>query len=449
MPVSHNPIISLIGFLGVIVLLLVLITRYRWHVFLALLVPILLFALLPGIDVEAFVAAFEKGFGNTLSNIGVVIILGSIMAEAMKHTGAVERITLSMINLIGRTRMPFALTLTGYVLGIAIFADVAFVIVNPLVHSAALELGVSMGTMATGLVGALQLTHAVVPPTPGPLAAAAVLGADLGLVILYGAVTCLVGAIAAWGWGQLVGSKIESPPSREFVGKSFAERGEEDRLPSTFSAYLPIAVPILLIAGQSAARILWPEDNAITGALTYLGWPVVALSLGLWLAMRYARGQQRKDAVTDWVKNGLTTSAMIFAVTGLGGSLSEILKQTPAVDFVADLVVSLGVPALFLPFLLGVLVNMITGSSTVGVITAASLTAPMLGGLGLSPEAAMIAAASGSIIIKYVNSSYFWVVTSLSKMEADRAVIAYGGASLVGGIGSMLALFALWQLGLV
>ena len=449
MPVSQDPIISLFGFIGVIILLLVLVTRFRWHVFLALLLPVLLFALLPSTDISAFIAAFETGFGNTLSNIGVVIILGSIMAEAMKHTGAVEKITLSMIGLIGRARMPFALTLTGYVLGIAIFADVAYVIVNPLVHAAALQLGVSMGAMATGLVGALQLTHAVIPPTPGPLAAAAVLNADLGLVILYGALTCLVGSLAAWGWGQVVGRRIESPPSEEFVGTSFGERGIEEELPSTFSAYLPIAVPILLIAGQSAARLRWPQGNALTNALGFLGWPVVALTLGLWLAMRYARGEQRKDAVTSWVENGLTTSAMIFAVTGLGGSLSEILKQTPAVDFVAQAVVAAGVPTLFLPFLLGVLVNMITGSSTVGVITAASLTSPMLSGLGLSPEAAVIAAASGSIIIKYVNSSYFWVVTSLSKMEADRAVIAYGGASLVAGLGSLAALFVMWQFGIV
>ncbi len=448
MPVSQDPILSLFGFLGIIALLLFLVTRLRWHVFLALLIPVLLFAVLPGVDIEAFIAAFERGFGGTLSNIGVVIILGSIMAEAMKNTGAVERITYSMIRWIGHNRMPFALTLTGYVLGIAIFADVAYVIVNPLVHAAALELGVSMGAMATGLVGALQLTHAVVPPTPGPLAAAAVLQADLGLVILYGGITCLVGAMAAWAWGEIVGGRIKSPPSRDFVGDTSGKSGHES-LPSTTSAYLPIIIPIVLIAGQSAARLAWPQGNAITGILGYLGWPVVALTLGLWLAMRHARGEQRKDAVTGWVQNGLTTSAMIFAVTGLGGSLSEILKQTPAVDFVAQAVVSAGVPTLFLPFLLGVLVNMITGSSTVGVITAASLTAPMLSGLGLSPEAAVIAAASGSIIIKYVNSSYFWVVTSLSKMEADRAVIAYGGASLVAGTASFVALFVMWQLGVI
>lgn len=449
MSIIADPIAALIGFAGIIILLLVLISRYRWHVFLALLVPILLFALIPGVDREAFIEAFHAGFASTLGSIGVVIVLGSIMAEAMKNTGAVERITLSMINLIGRAKMPLALTFTGFILGIAIFGDVAYVIVNPLVHSAALEFGTSMGLMSSGLVGAMQLTHAVVPPTPGPLAAAAVLGADIGLVILYGALASFFGAIACWLWAITVGARVESPPSREFVGESFVEQGREDELPTTLGAYLPIIVPIVLIAGQSVAAILWPGGNGITRAMAYLGWPVVALTLGLWLAVRQARGSQKKDAVSKWVERGLTTSAMIFAVTGLGGSLSHILKGTPAVDHLAGMVVDAGVPTIVLPFLIGVIVNMITGSSTVGVITAASLVSPMLGRLGLSPEAAVIAAASGSIIIKYVNSSYFWVCTSLSRMEVDRAVIAYGGATLVGGTVAFAATCIMWMLGLI
>ncbi len=449
MTVTDNPIIALAGFLGIIIVLLVLIGRYRWHVFLALLLPVLLFGLLPQVDQEAFIEAFEEGFGQTLSSIGVVIVLGSIIAEAMKHTGAIERITLSMVDLIGRSKMPLALTFTGYVLGVAIFGDVAYVIVNPLVHSAAMEFGVSMGLMASGLVGAMQLTHAVVPPTPGPLAAAAVLGADLGMVIVYGAVVCFFGALGCWGWAILVGARIDSPPSEEFTGESFADEGREDELPGTVASYMPIIVPIILIAGHSAFSLLWPDGNGITRVMAYLGWPVVALSLGLLLAVRLARKRQRREAVSDWVEEALTTSAIIFAVTGLGGSLSHIIQETPTVDFVAESVVGAGIPTIVIPFLIGVLVNMITGSSTVGVIAAASLVAPMLGPLNLSAEAALLAGASGSIVIKYVNSSYFWVCTSLSDMEVDKAIVAYGGATLVGGVVSFLATCGLWIAGVI
>ncbi len=449
MPVAVSPVATLLGFLGVIVLLLILISRFKWHVFLALLVPILLFALIPGVNREAFIEAFHAGFGSTLGSIGVVIVLGSTIAEAMKHTGAVERITMSMIHLIGRNRMPLALTVTGYVLGIAIFGDVAYVIVNPLIHSAALEFGASMGLMASGLVGAMQLTHAVVPPTPGPLAAAAVIGADIGMVILYGGIASLFGAFACWMWAVVVGSRLDAPPSREFVGESFVEQGREQDLPSAFAAYMPIVVPIILIAGQSVANLLWPAGNVITDVLTFVGWPVVALSLGFWLAARGARGKQKNEAVSTWVEKALTTSAIIFAVTGLGGSLSHILKGTPAVDYVAGMVVDAGIPTIFLPFLIGVIVNMITGSSTVGVITSAALMRPMLVPLGLSPEVAVIAAASGSVVIKYVNSSYFWVCTTLSRMDADCAVIAYGGATLVGGVAAFLATWVMWATGLI
>jgi GntP family gluconate:H+ symporter len=136
-------------------------------------------------------------------------------------------------------------------------------------------------------------------------------------------------------------------------------------------------------------------------------------------------------------------------VTGLGGSLSAILRGTPAVDFIANLFADYGLPAILLPFVLGIIGNMITGSTTVGVITAASLSAPMLGTLGLSPEAAMLSGASGSVIIKYVNSSYFWICTSLTRLSVADAVFSYGGATLVGGVVSFAVVCTMWATGLV
>jgi GntP family gluconate:H+ symporter len=140
---------------------------------------------------------------------------------------------------------------------------------------------------------------------------------------------------------------------------------------------------------------------------------------------------------------------MMIMVTGLGGSLSQILRQTPAVDMIAQAIASTGVPAIFLPFVIGVIGNMITGSATVGVITAASITAPMMSTLGLSPEATMIAGACGSIIIKYVNSSFFWVATSLSRMPLRSALISFGGVTFVNGVSAMIFTFALWSFGVL
>ena len=164
--ITDSTLIALGGLIGVVALLFLAITRYRWHVFIALLGPILLFALLPGIDRAAFIGAFEVGFGKTVQSIAVVIVVGTILAEGLKHTGGIERITVSMIRWVGEKRMPLALTLSGWVIGIPIFSDVGYVILNPLVHSAAIRSGLNMSVMSTGLIGAMQLTHAMVPPTP-------------------------------------------------------------------------------------------------------------------------------------------------------------------------------------------------------------------------------------------------------------------------------------------
>ncbi len=451
--VNTSAAISLGGFAVVIFLLLFLIAKWKWHVFFALLIPIMLFGILPGVQQNNFIDAFESGFGNTLGSIGVVIVLGSIIAEALKHTGAIQVITRSMVNLVGSNRMPLALTLTGFIIGIAIFSDVAYVILNPLVHSAARTMNVGIAVMSTGLVGALQLTHAIVPPTPGPLAAAAILGADIGRTIIFGGIACLFGSLACWAWGVFIaGPRIKTMASDEFEGVSINDLDEDgpSELPSTLSSYTPIIIPIVLIGTQSVVSLIFEEGHMLRTVFLYLGWPVVALSIGVWLAYRNIKSDDDREKAKDaWVEAALKTSAMILVVTGLGGSLSAILRGTPAVDFIAALFTDYGLPTILLPFVIGIIGNMITGSTTVGVITAASLVAPMLASLSLSPEAAMLSGASGSVIIKYVNSSYFWVCTSLSRLSVPDAVFSYGGATLVGGIVSFLTVCAMWGIGLI
>jgi gluconate:H+ symporter, GntP family len=448
-PITDSTLIALGGLIAVVALLFLAITRFRWHVFIALLGPILLFALLPGIDRAAFIAAFESGFGRTVQSIAVVIVVGTILAEGLKHTGGIERITIAMIGWVGEKRMSLALTLSGWVIGIPIFSDVGYVILNPLVHSAAIRSGLNMSVMSTGLIGAMQLTHAMVPPTPGPLAAVALLHADMGRVIVWGCFVSIIASFFGWLYALAVGPRLPSPPSAEFTGQSFVERGREADLPTTFWAFAPILIPLVLIAAQSTAGMLLPKKHIVNAALLYLGWPVVALSIGVLIAYRNTKRDQGAARVGEWVENALRTSAMIIMVVGLGGALSQILRQTPAVDAIARAMESTGLPAIFLPFVLGVVGNMITGSTTVGVITSASIVAPMMPALGLTPEATMLAASAGGIITKYVNSSYFWVCTSLTRMPLRSALISFGGVMIVNGVVSMAVIYVLWRLGII
>jgi GntP family gluconate:H+ symporter len=447
--ITDSTLVAIGGLVGVVALLFLLITLARWHVFLALLVPILLLALLPGIDRERFINAFQVGFGSTVQSIAVVIVVGTILAEALKHTGGIERITIAMIRWVGEKRMSLALTLSGWVIGIPIFSDVGYVILNPLVHSAAIRSGLNMGVMSTGLIGAMQLTHAMVPPTPGPLAAVALLKADMGRVIIWGCFVSIIASFFGWFYALIVGPRLESPPSAEFVGQSFVERGREAELPTTFWAFAPILIPLVLIAAQSTAGMLLPKTHLVNRAMLYLGWPVVALSIGVLIAYRSTKREQARERVTDWVENALRFSAMIIMVVGLGGALSQILRETPAVKAIAEAMETTGLPAIFLPFVVGVVGNMITGSTTVGVITSASIVGPMMPTLGLSPEATMLAASAGGIVTKYVNSSYFWVCTSLTRMPLRSALISFGGVMIVNGVVSMAVIYVLWTLKII
>jgi gluconate:H+ symporter, GntP family len=436
--ITDSTLIALGGLIAVVALLFLLITKFRWHVFIAMLVPILLFALVPGIDHAVFITAFETGFGSTVRSVAVVIVVGIVLAEGLKHTGAVERITIALIRWVGEKRMSLALTLSGWVIGIPIFSDVGYVILNPLVHSAAIRSEVNMATMSTGLIGGMQLTHAMVPPTPGPLAAVALLKADMGSVIMWGCFVSIIASFFGWLYALAVGPRLPSPPSTEFIGQSFVDGGREAELPTTFWAF-----------AQSTATMLLPKGHIVNRAMLYLGWPVVALSIGVLIAYRNTKHDQAQARVSDWIENALRTSAMIIMVVGLGGALSQILRQTPAVDAIAKAMEATGLPAIFLPFVLGIVGNMITGSTTVGVITSASIVAPMMPALGLSPEATMLAASAGGIITKYVNSSYFWVCTSLTRMPLRSALISFGGVMIVNGVVSMAVIYILWSLRII
>ena len=183
------------------------------------------------------------------------------------------------------------------------------------------------------------------PPTPGPLAAAAIVGADIGKTIIFGGIACLFGSLACWAWGVYVaGPRIKTLPSDEFEAANLADNAP-DKLPSTLSSYTPIVIPIVLIATQSVVSLWFDEGHILRTLFLYLGWPVVALSIGVWLAYRNITTDDAKQKAKDeWVESALKTSAMILVITGLGGSLSAILRGTPAVDFIAAMFTDYGLP---------------------------------------------------------------------------------------------------------
>ncbi|MDK2856782.1 MAG: gluconate:H+ symporter, GntP family [Bacillota bacterium] len=433
-----------VAFALAIVALIALISKFKLHPSLAILLVVLGLGLAIGLGPKKTLDLTYSGFAGTLKSIGIVIFLGTVMGQILEETGAAVSITKAVIRLVGEKNVDLAIAISAAFLGIAVFADSVVIILIPIVSTIAYYTKRSMAGLGTLLFLAAYITHSLVPPTPGPLAAAAVLKLDLGTSILWGLIVSVPAVIVTWLYCKYLEKKYWVEPKQEYV--SAAQRAEEQnaKLPSAFGSFLPILLPVIFITAASLT------DSALKGSLVanvmgFIGDPVVSLLLGTFLAMALA-GRWDKTVLNDWVEKGIAGSAMPIIVTGLGGSLAALLKDGPLSKELAQMIVNSGLPPILVPFVISAVVCTITGSNTVGVLTGAALMQPMIGSLGLSPLATFLACASGGQWVKIPNSSGFWVTTTLSNMDLPTAMRTITPATVVSGavsFGFTLLLMAL------
>jgi GntP family gluconate:H+ symporter len=290
-----------------------------------------------------------------------------------------------------------------------------------------------MSTMAVALSTGLYATHTLVPPTPGPIAAAGNLGADLGLVIMFGVVVSIPAILAGYIWATKFASKYWVDADIEI------DDGENDvNLPSVFDSFAPIVVPILLITLKSIAE--FPTNIFGTGNiktfLVFIGDPTVALLLGVFIAFRLLPSFD-KEYINGWIGKGMVNAAAIIMITGAGGAFGQVLKSTPIGSYLGEVlsVYNLGI---FLPFIIAAALKTSQGSSTVAIITTSALLAPMLPSLGLDGSVAkalvVMSIGAGAMTVSHANDSFFWVVSQFSNMDTDIAYKTYTTATLVQGI---------------
>jgi GntP family gluconate:H+ symporter len=385
---------------------------------------------IPGLDVLTMI---KNGFGGTLTKIGIVIVAGTIMGTILEKTGAALSMTEAILKLVGKKRAPLAMNIAGYVVSIPVFCDSGYVILNPLNKALAKESGTSMAVMAVALATGLYATHTMVPPTPGPLAAAAALNADLGRVIIYGLIVAIPASLAGLFWALKVAKKYDIEPDiKESYSDIVAKYG---KLPNTFLSFLPIVLPLLLIFGNSIAS--YPTHPFGTGALkslaVLLGDPVIALIIGMFSAMLLVKKDSLKDAFSDWMSVGIKDAAIILVITAAGGSFGEVLAKSPLAAFIKTNMATLPL-GMFLPFIISAAMKTAQGSSTVAIVTTAGILAPMLSTLGLDPALTAIAIGAGSMVVSHANDSYFWVVSQFSNMPVNTAYKCYTSATAVEGV---------------
>lgn len=440
----------LVILLGV-VLVVVATAVFKLHPFLALLMSAFFVGIASGMPLLTVVENVNTGFGGLMTSIGIVIVAGTIIGVILEKSGAAYRMAEVVLRILGEKRPQLAMSIIGYIVSIPVFCDSGYIILSSLKKSLAKRAKVKVASMAIALSTGLFATHTLVPPTPGPIAAAGNIGASdyLGTIILVGLLVAIPAVIVGYFWAIKVGSKIEVDADHEEaldyeeVIKSFG------KMPSTFKSFLPIVLPIILI-GIGSVAALTGSDSGFTHFLQFLGAPTVALLFGV-LAAFLLLPEISETTLSGWIGESLKEAAPILLITGAGGSFGTVIKNSGVADQLQQMDLgALANGALFLlvPFLIAAALKTAQGSSTAALVITSSLIAPMLPTLGIEgalPLALVVMAiGAGAMTVSHVNDSYFWVVTQFSGMKVTDAYKAQTMATLLQGITTIIVTMILW-----
>lgn len=431
-----------------IIVLVLLTVKVKLHPFFALTICAFLFGVLMQQPVSAILEAYSNGLGGTIAGIGIVIAIGTVMGELLERSGAAETMADTILKITGKKHADIGLAITGYFVSIPVFCDSAFVLLSPLAKRMSRDTGVSMVTMSVALGMGLHATHMLVPPTPGPLAVAGILNANLGLVILLGMIVSIsVTAVAVFA-GRILGKKYHYLPDIPELDNVSANV----KRPSPLMSFSPIILPILLMLLKTIASLESQPLGAgiIANIFSVLGETVIALGIGLIIAFLAYRSVYPEDKEL-WTFEGafgqaLKTAGQIVLIVGAGGAFATVLKLSNLQEIVMTTFsnVSIGI---LVPFIIGAIFRTAIGSGTVGMITAASMLLPLLDILGLNTPIglviAMLACASGGFMIFHGNDDFFWVITSTSGMKPEVAYKVFPLISIIQAFTSLLFVYIL------
>jgi len=426
-----------------VIAMILAISKLKIHPFIVMTVIAIAVGLLCGMNTEDVINKVKAGFGNILASIGIVILAGTIIGTILEKTGAALTMANTILKLVGKERSVLTMGLTGYVTGIPVFCDSGFVILSPISRALAAQSNKSLAVMATALSAGLYATHCLVPPTPGPIAMAGTLSANLGLVIGIGLLISLPATFMGILYANKVAGKIDIPANPEYTVEELVEK--YGKLPGALHSFAPILVPIILIALKSIGD--FPSHPFGTGAVktfcSFIGNPVVALLLGIALATTLIPKSEKKSTLS-WVTDGVTNSAGILAITGAGGAFGEILKSLPLADALSSTLLQMNV-GVFLPFIIAAILKSAMGASTVAMILTSAMVAPLMPALGFTSEIGKVlvimAIGAGSMTVSHANDSYFWVVSQFSDMNTQQAYKCQTGVTLVQGITTIVVVF--------
>ena len=427
-----------------VVLIILLTAKLKIHPFIALFLVALLYGLFAGMPLKDIVDSINQGFGDTLGKIGLLIVLGVIIGSFLENSGGAYAMAEKVLKIIGKKRVPTAMGIIGYIVSIPVFADSGFLLLSPLNKSLSKKAKISLAGSAVALGLGLTATHTLVPPTPGPIAASGILNADLGLVILWGLLISAFALIVGLFFATKYVSKTYIDPNPD-VSETEIEARLKDA-PGAFKSSIPIIVPIILIVLRSIVNAFGKElDGAIVQFISFIGEPVIALLIGMFLSFLLPKKLNKEMLSTSgWVGQSLTGAASIILITGAGGIFGKVLQNSGIADVIGSTLADVHL-SIWLPFLLAAAIKTAQGSSTVALITTASIMMPMMNTLGFVGEMekamVVIAIGAGSAVFSHANDSFFWVVTQLSGMDVKSGYRLFSLGTFILGTSAVLFLF--------
>ena len=442
----------IIVFTLAIVLLIVSISKWGVHPFLAIMGIALALAVAIGIPLETIPTTIGKGFSSIFASIGIVIILGTIIGLILEKTGAAIRLADAIVRIIGEKHPQLAIMLIGWLISVPVFCDSGFVIVNPIRKWLARKTNFPSVTLTVALAAGLYVAHVFVPPTPGPIATAGLVGleSNLLLVIGLGVAISIPPLVAAYFFATFIGKKIKS--ADELDVESISQAYNEHNLPGTAASVTPILLPIILMAGGSIASFAKMEGFA-GELLIFLGKPIIALAAGLISALPLLWKSKMGKELYNITQESLKTAGPIIFITAAGSVLGQVIVEAGFVQYIQQNAASLSSIGLFFPFVVAAIIKTSQGSSTVAMTTTAGIMglyfsdASLMAALGMTTpiDAALVVMAigAGAMTVSHANDSYFWVVTNFGGLTPQNGYRTQTLLTLILGVTSIITLFAI------
>jgi len=427
-----------------ILLLFLLILVVRLNAFIAFIIVGLAIGMGQGMELNSIVQSIEKGIGNTLGFLVMILGLGAMLGKLVAESGAAQKITNGLIQLFGVKNTRFAVMLTGFIVGVTMFYSVGFVILVPLVFTVAAATGLSLISIALPMLAALSVTHGFLPPHPAPTALSVMFEADMGKTLIYGVIVAIPAILISGPILTRLIPKVDAKPLKEFMtNKVFSE----DELPSFSNSILTALLPVILIAFSTLILNFFNLEGIWFSLIKFLGNPVIALLLTV-LVGTYTLGIARglkMDEVMKIFSTAVSGITMVLLIIAGAGSLKQILIDSGVSEYIGNLLQITSMSPLVIGWLIATLIRFSVGSATVAGLTTAGIVLPLVQSTGVSPELMVLAIGSGSLMLSHVNDSGFWLFKEYFNLNIKETLSTWTVMETSIGISGLVGVLILNQ----